>query len=479
MVEIASRIQLPNWAPGFVHAWNRLTLTTQFVIAGSIFLIIGMIVVGLWVTGKIEEVVTKNTAAATALYMESVVSPLVQELANSKQVSAKTHKKLDEILTNSEIGRKIISFKIWKEGGLIAYSSRGEITGKVFPTTPALRAAWKGEVTADFDALGDEEDALERNANMPLLEMYSPIREEHTGRIIAVAEFYEEAADLKRSLLRSQLQSAAIVASLTLALLAALSGVVIRGSRTIERQRLMLERRVEELSTLLDQNVELRTRLQRASYRTAEANEHYLRRISADLHDGPAQSMALALLRLDSLEPLISTQDAQEAGSDNFNVIREALRDAIAEIREVCIGLTLPKLEELSTAQILEQVVNAHERRTGTEVNLSIESRGERLHQPLKICIFRFLQEALNNAFRHADGADQSVSYRSDGVDLTIEVSDQGCGFVPTEVSASETGLGLIGLRERIESLGGTLEISSAPGKGTRLVMHCSVAPEC
>lgn len=448
------------------------------MIAGSIVLVIGMFAIGLWVTGKIEDGVTRNTAASTALYMESVVSPLVQELAHSDRVSPANRGKLDAILTNSELGRNIISFKIWKEGGLIAYSSRPEIIGKTFPLTSNLRGAWKGEVTAEFDTLVDEEDALERDENTPLLEMYSPIRETHTGRIIAVAEFYENAEALKGNLFRSNLQSAAVVASMTLAMLAALSGIVTRGSRTIEHQHLTLEQRVEELSKLLAQNVELRTRLQRASYRTAEINEQYLRRIGADLHDGPAQSLALALLRIDSLAPLFAKRSADGADANNFHAVREALRDAIAEIREICVGLTLPKLEEMSIEQILRQIVNAHVRRTGTEVRLTIESVAETLHQPLKICIFRFVQEALNNAFRHANGVDQSVTCRFDNHDLTIEVSDGGPGFVPTEVIDAGAGLGLLGLRERIESLGGTLEISSTLGKGARLVMRCSVANE-
>jgi hypothetical protein len=119
----------------------------------------------------------------------------------------------------------------------------------------------------------DEEDALERARSLSLLEMYSPIREIHTGEIIAVAEFYETAEVLRKNLFSANLQSWMVVAVVTLAMLGALSGIVLRGSRTIDRQRTSLEQRVSELSRLLSQNEELRGKLQRASRRTTEINK--------------------------------------------------------------------------------------------------------------------------------------------------------------------------------------------------------------
>ncbi len=454
--------------------WRRLTLAKQFLYTGTFVLLGGMITIGIWVTERIEHGVTRNTAASTALYVESFVAPLVQELAREDRISPAMQAELDATIESSEFGRRIISFKIWKEGGLIAYSSRPEIIGKKFPATPSLKAAWTGEVAAVFDTLDDEEDAFERAAGKPLLEMYSPIRETRTGRIIAVAEFYETAEALKEILFWSNLQSWLVVATVTLAMLAALSGIVIRGSRIIQSQRLALENRVGELSELLAQNEGLHARLQRASHRTAEINEHYLRRISADLHDGPAQLLALALLRLDSLKPL--AENAKHGGGDaiDLDAIHSSLSEAIDEIREICAGLTLPYLDKLTVRQVLQQVAAAHERRTGTNVSLQTDSTPESLSRSLKICIFRFVQEALNNSYRHADGVGQEVRCKFDGKSIEVSVSDKGRGFDIVKLSGAE-GLGLPGLRERVESLGGTVEIDSLPESGTRLTMRCYV----
>jgi signal transduction histidine kinase len=458
--------------------WKRLSLAAQFVIAGSVVLVAGMAAIGFWVTQRIEDGVTHNTAVSTALFMESLVAPVVQELARVDRLSAENQEKLDRLLGGSELGRQVVSFKVWKQGGLIAYSSHHAIIGTTYPTTPNLEQAWTGKVTAEFDTLEDEEDALERAAGLPLLEMYSPIRQTGTGRIIAVAEFYETAEALNENLFWATLESWVVVAIVTLAMLGALSGIVFRGSSTIERQRIALQDRIDELSLLLAQNEELRSRVQRASRRTAEINERYLRRISADLHDGPAQLLALALLRLDALKPLIRKHVGKEVDRSDVDIVRGSLTDAITEVRDICAGLTLPELDGLCPAKLLKNAASAHERWTKTSVAVDIQSAPQALSKSLKICLYRFVQEGLSNAFRHAGGADQQLSCRFEAQMLEVEISDSGPGFQPSKRTEGAHGLGLPGLRERIESLGGSLKIISMPGEGTRLVMCCIVDNE-
>ena len=457
---------------------QRYTLAVQFLIAGSVVLLMGMLAIGFWVTNEIEEGVTRNTAAATALYMESFIAPRVQELATMDRVSPKTQLALDSIIRDSELGRRIVTFKIWKEGGLIAYSSNASIMGKTYPVTEELARALAGEVTAEFGDLDDEEDAAERARGQPLLEIYSPIRETNTGRVIAVAEFYETATALEQNLFRARVKSWLVVAGATLLMMMALSGIVVRGSRTIERQRAQLQARVVELSTLLSQNSVLRNRLQISSNRVAEINERYLRRIGADLHDGPAQLISFALLRLDSLRSAFIKHDSNGKDPDEIGAIREALQEAMADIRELSAGLTLAKLEEMSPLMVLKEIVGAHERRTETAVALMVDSIPEELPMPLKISVFRFVQEALSNAYRHGGGIDQRVQCRFEDNQLNLDVNDGGPGFMPEAktTGGDESGLGLIGLRDRIESLGGTLLINSSPGNGTHLTMRCRVA---
>ncbi|MDA0652678.1 MAG: histidine kinase [Proteobacteria bacterium] len=354
-------------------------------------LLMGMLIIGYWVTMEIKEGVTHNTAAATALYMDSFIAPRVQELDQTNRVSPETQRTLDNIFKDSELKHRIVSFKIWKQDGLIAYSSNASIIGKIFPVTEELTRSWAGEVAAELDDLHDDEDVLERAGGQSLLEIYSPIRETNTGRVIAVAEFYETATELKQNLFRAGVESWLVVAGVTLLMMIALSGIVVRGSRTIERQRTLLQARVEELSTLLSQNRELRNRLQISSNRVAEINERYLHRIGADLHDGPAQLISYALLRLDSLRSAFRKHDSDGKDPDEIGAIREALHEAMVDIRELSAGLTLAKLEEMSPLMVLKEIIGAHERRTETAVTLNIDSIPEELPLPLKISAFRFI----------------------------------------------------------------------------------------
>ena len=349
--------------------------------------------------------------------------------------------------------------------------------GKTFPITEELTRSWAGEVIAEFDCLGDEEDALERAQGLPLLEIDSPIREPSTGRVIAVAEFYETAGALQNSLLWARVKSWLAVAGATLLMMLALLGIVIRGSRTIERQRTQLQALVEELSNLLNQNEALRTRLQVLSNRIAESNERNLSRIGSNLHDGPAQLISFALLRLDALKFTLGKSGPDLKDSEEIISIHDALKEAMREIRELSAGLTFAKLEEMRPLMVLREIVSAYENRTKTIVTLNVDAIPEILPLPVKISMFRFVQEALNNAYRNAEGIEQIVNCRFDGRQLELEVVDSGPGFMPGENTVSEIDgeLGLIGLRDRIESLEATLQINSNPGKGAQLTMRCQV----
>ncbi|MEE8444712.1 MAG: sensor histidine kinase [Alphaproteobacteria bacterium] len=453
----------------FARPWRGLSLAGQFAVAGSLVLLAGMLVIGIWVTRQIEDGVTRNTASATALYMESILAPLSQELASSDTLSPGARRAIDEVLTNTAIGERLAAFKIWKPGGLVVYSSEPSIIGSRFEPTANLLAALDGHVAADFDDLDDEEDAHERALGVPLLEIYSPIREAWTGRVIAVAEFYEIATELKANLFRARLTSWLVVATVTLSMFGLLFGIVQRGSRTIEAQRAAQTRRVDELARLAEQNDALRMRVQRASSRAVEHNERYLRRIGAELHDGPAQLLALASLRLDGAAQAIG---GDEAPAD-LQIVKSVLDDAMRDIRDISRGLSLPALENMTLPAILRSAVEAHSKRTDKDVHLITGTDEPALSQTFKICAYRFVQEGLNNAFRHAGGAGQRVESRLDGGILHLSVSDSGPGFTPGDAPepSDEGGLGLAGLRERIESLGARLEIHAAPGEGTRLEM--------
>lgn len=440
------------------------SLARQFLLAAALVLAFGMSAIGFWVSGRIEDAVTHNAGAAAALYVDSIIAPLTQELAESNTLGDGARLALRETLSQGVLSDKLFSFKIWRPDGIVVFSSEADLIGRHFELTEGLREAGAGRIHAEFERLDEEENKRERESGLPLLEIYSPIREPWSGNIIAIAEFYEAAQDLRSELNEAQLHSWLVVAAVTASMLALLYGIVARGSRLIETQRAALNDKVETLSQLLHQNQTLRRRLEQATRRTADLNERHLRRISAELHDGPAQLLAFASLRFDSVADGTATADEADR-------VRTALAEAMRDIRNTCRGLTLPELADLSVSDVLAKAVAAHENRTATAVTLVNMDELPNLSQAEKICTYRFVQEALNNATRHAGGKGLSVTAKADSDSISVAVADEGPGFDRT---LSSEGLGLIGLEERIAGLGGSLSVETAPDRGTILTMKLS-----
>jgi len=459
-----------HWPKTWTDFWEAKSLSQQFALMSSVVLLGGMVAIGAWVAEKIETSVTLNTAVNTSLYIDSFVAPHAQELATQDRLSQVRQASLNDLLNDTAIGNRIASFKIWKPGGLIAYSSRKSIIGKVYPETEHLKQAWAGTITAEYNTLDDEEDAEERAAGEPYLEMYSPVREELTGRIIAVAEFYEKAGLFQQDLFRAKLESWLIVGLVTMVMLSLLFVIVRRGSRTIENQESALKRRIQELS-------DLRNRLKNASRRSTELNERFLRRVGADLHDGPAQLLGLALLRLDAIDQLVkAVPQIPPSKYEDLDIVQKALSDALADIRNISAGLVLPELDGLTLTDILTKAVSTHENRTHTSTSLNMGDLPAHIGKSTQICLYRLVQEGLNNAERHAAGAVCSVSALYADNNFEVEVSDTGSGFDPTMIATSSSGLGLPGLRERIESVGGQFEIRSSDSQGTQLIARFPIS---
>lgn len=472
---------------GVQRYWATRSLAQQFALVSAAVLIAGMTVLGLWVSERIKQGIMHNSAASGVLLMDNYIAPMVQELATGDEISPARREALDRLLKQSAIGDRVAAIKIWRVDGTVAYSNWHDQIGKKYKPTPNFKRALGGAISAEFEGQYHEQDAHERALQVPLLEIYAPIRERNSERIIAISEFYERGADVKAVLAQAEAMTWIVVAVVTVLMMAALSGVVARGSRTIDDQRNRLKSQVVELRSLLDQNHELSQRVQRASNRTAVINERLLRRVGADLHDGPAQLLSLALLRLDFLTPLAESRDcanaqpaAQKIGGaqapsakNELEKIRGSLQEAMKELRDISAGLALPELSRASLTEVVQMAVRAHERKTETRVAADVMLLPGAVPDELKTCVYRFVQEGLNNAFRHAGGAGQHVAAKVDGSLVSIAVSDSGPGFsLKSPVSGKTSTLGLSGMRDRIESLGGTMETGGGSERGGRVVAH-------
>ncbi len=158
-----------------------------------------------------------------------------------------------------------------------------------------------------------------------------------------------------------------------------------------------------------------------------------------------------------------------DSANSSGEPIRSALQHALEEIRAISTGLGLPELERVPLPDVINRAVRAHERRTGSRVALTVGNLPDYAPLAVKITTYRLIQEALTNAYRHAGGAGQTVNVQSHGGQLWVQIGDHGPGFDPKQVDGGENRLGLLGMRERVQSLGGLFSIESQPGQGTQV----------
>lgn len=474
------RRQRDDGAPnGRLSVWRnpRLLLDRSVEIPPAVIvctiLACGMALMGTWVGHRIEDGILHRAAGETVLHMEHLIQPLIQELAHEEALSEDAQDSLSRLLAGGSLGQDVAVIKIWSPRGTIVYSNRPEFIGRSYPLFDHLQQALKGHIVAEFDDLDEEGNEFERSLDLDLLEVYTPIRESGTNRIIAIGEFYENRPNLKIASRNVRVQAYTVAGSLGVAMLGLLAWLM------NSQKRKFLERRVTELSRLLSDNRQLQSRLRSGHARMVEINELFLRRVSADLHDAPAQLLGFALLRLDSLRPRrqpVATGDGAVIEYDEtprpgeFETVRRALAEALDEIRNISAGLAAPELTDLTLSEALELAARRHAERTGTVVARDLSLLRDIPDPSLKICLYRFVQEGLNNAFRHADGCGQTIQARDDGGILEVSVLDSGSSRGSNaSPSTNSMNLGLMGLRGRVESLGGVMEFASRPGQGARL----------
>ncbi len=128
----------------------------------------------------------------------------------------------------------------------------------------------------------------------------------------------------------------------------------------------------------------------------------------------------------------------------------------------------MPELDQMSPEDVIIRAIHEYEKKSQNKVSIDLEELPETVGMSVKITLYRIIQEALNNGFRHSGGKDQVVKSRGVQDKLEIEISDSGPGF-DTQTDILEGHLGLAGMRERVEVLGGRFQIESSEKGGTKV----------
>jgi signal transduction histidine kinase len=207
--------------------------------------------------------------------------------------------------------------------------------------------------------------------------------------------------------------------------------------------------------------------LEQLSERLVHTEEEGRRRLSRELHDEIGQT--LTALRIEIAQALKQAQT--QPVKDGLSRARGLAERSIQTVRNICLLLRPALLDELGLVPALEWQVQDFSRRSGIACEFAGALAPLSLPDAVKTCVFRIAQEALHNCEKHAAAARIRVSVRHDDGVLTLEVADNGHGFTLDAKGMPErgSGLGIVGMRERVAMVGGKLRIDSAPGRGTRL----------
>jgi signal transduction histidine kinase len=171
------------------------------------------------------------------------------------------------------------------------------------------------------------------------------------------------------------------------------------------------------------------------------------------------------------LDGVLDNKPSREADVEQ---VRGSLNKALDELRIISRGLALPDLDETGIFDLVERAVHDHEKQTGMEVQLVLpESAEPLLGYAQKLCAFRFLQETLSNASRHAGVSEANVAVELAAGAVRFAVSDKGRGFDPalTRKIRADGGQGLFGLIDRAESIGGDVCIQSEMSGGSTIIL--------
>jgi signal transduction histidine kinase len=219
---------------------------------------------------------------------------------------------------------------------------------------------------------------------------------------------------------------------------------------------------VETFNEMLDSLGTYRGRLREVAVRALEAGETERKRISRELHDGIAQTLAALLLQLRLARDVTDPEVREELLAETA----DQLAAAIDELRAIAHGLRPPALDMLGLVAAVESHARVVSEATGLRVEVQASRIDGLLSPEAELALYRLLQEALSNVTKHAE-ADVAVVRIEPGAGTVVAtVTDNGHGFVMADALA-KPGLGLFGMHERASYAGGRVRIESEPGHGT------------
>jgi signal transduction histidine kinase len=398
--------------------------------------------VGVLVLGRISRSeAVKEAEKLTAIVGRDVVQPNLSDALLRGNAAARA--RLDRVVRARVLKGDFTRVKLWSTDGQILYSDRPELVGSRYPLGPGEQEVLRsGGVDAGISDHSRPENRYERSAGK-LLEVYLPIRTP-SGRPVLFESYlrFSSVAATGRNLWVSFLP--ALIGALIV-----LQLIQLPLARSLARR---VERAHRERAELLK--------------RALDASELERRRIAADLHDGTVQELVAATYGLSAArERLAPADDATRA----LERAERTCRGAVQELRSLLVEIYPPRLRDVGLTSALEDLITPLAQK-GIEASVDAQPN-LRLPDDTMALLYRTAREALRNAEQHAEAREVRIRVATANGKVALSVTDDGGGFVPDEAleRPAEGHFGLRLLSDQVRDAGGTLEIDSARGRGTRL----------
>lgn len=204
-----------------------------------------------------------------------------------------------------------------------------------------------------------------------------------------------------------------------------------------------------------------------------EAQEEERKRVSREIHDGPAQLMANVLIRSELLEK-IYVEKGTDAARAEIKDLRVMVRDSLKEVRRIIYDLRPMALDDLGLVPTLDKYLRNVKDRSGKVVELHALGQARRFPTKMEIAIFRLIQESVSNAVKHSDANLIEVKLEFTQKFISIYIRDDGKGF-DTSKPAKSNSFGMMGMRERVELLEGTIKVKSRLNYGTSVYIQIPI----
>jgi signal transduction histidine kinase len=257
-----------------------------------------------------------------------------------------------------------------------------------------------------------------------------------------------------------------------------------QAQKEVEKYRKRLEELVDQrthelietnrrLETEISEKARVEDELRTLSTRTIESLEEERQTISRELHDDTGQSLTVLNLLLTNLKRAIN--QGKNIDIAQIEESQEVVKEVMGQIRALSTNLHPSMLDNIGLVPTLVWYINEFSKRTGIKIKFDYSGAETNLSPRVKLTAYRIIQESLTNITRYAGVDEAFVQLRFSSAALQIYIEDEGKGFDLNKISTTSSGIR--GMRERALAMGGSLELSSLPGEGTRLEVNLPINP--